>query len=80
MAYSGLHANAVSLSSGVQQKFSGAQTQIFAHARDIASLKSTNDMLEAQSTSLVAQMTGIGDTLKLLINQVALTSQLVADS
>ena len=54
--------------------------KVIAHARDIALLKKANNRLEAQNARLVAQMTEMGGTLKLLINQVALTCQLVVES
>ena len=58
--YRGVHAKVVSFSSTVDKIFKGAQTQIIAHARHIASLKSANERLEAQNARLIAQVTELG--------------------
>ena len=78
--YRGVHANAVSFSASVEKKFRGAQTQIHAHAHDIAALKSANERLEAQNARLAAQVSELGGALKSVLNQVALTNQMVAQS
>ena len=75
-AYRGVNAQVVSFASTVDKIFKGAQAQIFAQARDMASLKSANERLEAQNARLMNQLATMGETLKFVISQVAQNSQL----
>ena len=79
-AYWGVNAQVVSFASTVDKNFKGAQAQIFAQARDMASLKSANERLEAQNARLMNQLTTMGETLKSVVSQVAQNSQLFAQT
>ena len=56
----GVQAEVVLLASTCNQNFKGSQTKIVAHAQDIASLKSANERLEVQNSSLIAQVAELG--------------------
>ena len=79
-AYRGVNAQVVSFASTVDKIFKGAQAQIFAQARDMASLKSANERLEAQNARLMNQLATMGETLKSVVSQVAQNSQLFAQT